>query len=179
MLSFLFEMNYMGLTDVKEEVIFKYCGGIGRNTECPGYWNAVREVINTLGYVERHPDLTLGLTKKGLEHMTSISSKPGGKCRFVVPRTNHQVELAYKKRILTFSERRVTSTALDNIWRVLQDGMPHKCGELMEAVRHRSAGGGYREIIKWMKYLGLVENAGPIGNSSLQFVMEKVFPFDI
>ena len=169
-------MNYMGLTEVKEEVIFKYCGGCGRTEECNGYWIAVREVINTLGYVKRHQDLTLGLTRKGLEHMTSIS-KPGGKCRFVVPRTNRQVELAYKKRILTFSERRITPVALDNIWKVLQDGMSHECEELMEAVRHRSAGGGYREIIKWMKHLGLVET-GATGESSLQFVTKKVFPFD-
>ena len=157
----------MGMTDVKEDTVLKESGYA--RTESTGYRNARTQVTKESGFVEK-TGKTMRLTEKGMHHM---SAKAGTVAK---PTTNKEVEESYKARIMKFAKGKAAlEKALNAIWQVLRDCEFHGRDELLLAAGYkRPDSTGYREIMKWMNQLGLVEKS----KGSFKFVADTIYPFD-
>ena len=171
-LSFLFEMYEMGTTVVKEDQVLKESGYA--RTDSTGYRAAMKEVIKNLGYVQKSAG-TMSLTEEGLKYMSSKQGNTATK----TPTTNKEVEESLKKRIMKFSKGKAPQKALDAIWDVLKDNDEHERDELVAAGGYkRPDSTGYREIMKWMKQLDVVEQPSTGKKGMFKFNSKTVYPFD-
>ena len=166
-LAYLYEMHEMGTEDVKEDHVLKETGY--SRTDSTGYRDARKKIIKEMGFVKKTGD-TMRLTEEGKKHMSANAPK------VPKPTTNKEMEVVLKARIAKFSKGKAPEKAINTIWSLLSDGKVHKQDEILIACGYKRADStGYRETMKQMLKLGLVEK---LGQGSFQFVSKTAFPFD-
>lgn len=166
-LAYLYEMHEMGTEDVKVENVLKETGYA--RTDSNGYRNAVNKATKDMGFVEK-TGKTMRLTEKGMEHMTANAPK------VAKPTTNKEVEDAFKARIVKFSKGKAPEKTINTIWQLLSDGKTHERDEILHVCGYkRPDSTGYRETMKHMRKLGVVETPTL---ASFKFAEKTVFPFD-
>lgn len=165
-LCFLYENHEVGTTSVPEEQVVLVSGYA--RADSTGYRKAANQIIKIDELAERSSKCW-SLTEKGIK---VLETKAGPKIK---PFSNHEMEVFIKQRILKMSQKKVPEEKLNSVWNVLRDGKVHSREELLLAAGYkRPDSTGYREIMKWMKKLELVETTG----TSFKFIAEKVAPFD-
>ena len=97
----------------------------------------------------------LSLTEQGLEFI----DQNGGVQMKITPPTMEENQEKLKQSIL--DNAKAPAHAVDAVWDLLMDGQGHEATELLEVAGYkRPDSTGYRELVKWLKKLELVEKQG-------------------
>jgi predicted transcriptional regulator len=139
-------------------------------TDSTGYRKIMKELTKESELVEKK-NKELWLTEKGIKEM---ESKPGKSVARKPKKTNADVEELYKKQVIKSGKGKVPADKLELLWGCLRDRRAHSVEELLAVTQYsRADSTGYREIMKALKTLGLIEKSG---KSAWKFIEKKVFP---
>ena len=144
-------MHRHGIDEVAEsDVLLKT--GYAR-TDSTGYRKAMTKLTKELHHVNRAGG-KLGLTEEGHRYI-----QENGLSVEVAPATNKEHQEQLKETIL--KNPKAPAKALNAIWEVMIDGKWHTREELLEAAGYkRPDSTGYREVMKWLGKLELLEKDG-------------------
>lgn len=149
--SYLHGMHQVGINSVDEKEILLKTGYARKDST--GYRKAMKELTKELNHVEKTKG-QLALTEEGHRYIAANGLKVT-----VIPATNEDHQEQLKETIL--KNAKAPEKALRAIWGILEDGKPHPGDELLEAAGYkRKDSTGYREIMKWLNKLELLEKVG-------------------
>lgn len=152
--SYLYSMHQVGITQVDESEVLDVSGY--SRTDSTGYRNAVKALTKDLGHVMKQAK-KMSLAPAGLDYI----AQHGGVVRNVSAPTmeGHQAKL----KAALEGNAKAPDKAVDAIWNVMMDGKGHAQEELLAVADYKRADStGYREIMKWLKKLKLVEKQGKL-----------------
>lgn len=150
------EMDQIGVSEVKEEVLLKATGYAGSDSK--GYRNATKELIKQLEYVTRttkNKVTTYMLTQTGRDHLIDT-----GKIMVAAEPSSNE-ELHEQLKDILKKCVKAPASKVETIFGELVDGDWHTTKELVAVAGYqRSDSSGYRNIMASMNSLGLLEKSG-------------------
>ena len=144
-------MHQAGLETVDEMDVLLRTGYA--RTDSTGYRKVMTALTKTAGHVTRSSG-TLSLTAVGrafiAQHGVAIQ---------VTPPTMEEHQEKLLQSILDHAK--APQKAVRAIWNLLLDGVEHATADMLSAAGYqRTDSTGYREVMKWLKKLNLVEKKG-------------------
>lgn len=149
--SYLYGMHQINIHSVDEKDILLKTGYT--RTDSTGYRKVMKQLAKEFGHVEKKKG-QLALTEEGHRYIAA-----NGLTVQVLPATNEEHQEQLKEIIL--KNAKAPEKALRSVWDVLVDGKAHTSDELLQATGYkRKDSTGYREIMKWLNKLELLEKNG-------------------
>lgn len=147
--SYLWGMRQAGLDQVDETDILQVTGYA--RTDSTGYRKVMKELTKTLQHVTKSKGI-VSLTKEGLDYIAAN----GGVQLKVTPPSMEEHQEKLKQSVI--NNAKVPVKAILAIWNLLLDGQDHAVMDLVQAGGYkRTDSTGYREVMKWLKKLELVD----------------------
>jgi len=166
--TFMAEMFDANVQEVEETEVLKATGYT--RTDSTGYRKAMKTLLKELKTVEKQRGI-FTLTRAGLIKLRASDVIPPE------PTTNAEAQAALAGKLHKMA--RAPTDKINAIWNLLADGRVHTSEEVLKEggyKRHDST--GYKEIMKWLGKLELLDKSVGSRKDSCKLHKEKLFPFD-